>query len=188
MLRPAYPITTERLRLRPLTVDDLEDVYAYSSLEEVCRYIPYEPRTREDVRRFLEDENKTRSDLEDEGQVLAVAMELPGAGVIGDLVLFWRSREHRSGEIGWVQSPAYSGHGYATEAARALLDLAFDGLGLHRVVARVDARNDASARMCRRLGMRQEAHLVENEWFKGEWSSELDFAILDREWERLRHE
>jgi RimJ/RimL family protein N-acetyltransferase len=188
MLRPAYPIKTERLRLRPLNLDDLEDVYAYSSLEEVCRYIPYAPRSREDVRSFLEDANRTRSTLEDEGQVLALAMELPGAGVIGDLVLFWRSRAHRAGEIGWVQSPAHGGRGYATEAARALLGLAFGDLKLHRVIARVDLRNEPSARMCRRLGMRQEAHLVENEWFKGEWSSELDFAILDREWERLRHE
>lgn len=188
MLRPDYPIVTERLRLRPLTLDDLENVYAYSSLDDVCRYIPYAPRTRDDVRRFLTDGKRTRSTLEDEGQVLAVGMELPGTGVIGDLILFWRSKEHRSGEIGWVQSPAYGGRGYATEAARALLGLAFDDLNLHRVSARVDARNEPSARMCRRLGMRQEAHLVENEWFKGEWSSELDFAILEREWERSRHE
>jgi RimJ/RimL family protein N-acetyltransferase len=183
MLRPDYPILTERLRLRPLTLDDLEDVYAYSSLEEVCRYIPWEPRTRDDVRKVITE--RLRSTLEDEGQAMTVGMELPGVGVIGDLVLFWHSKQHASGEIGWVQSPTYGGHGYATEAAQALLALAFDGLGLHRVTARVDDRNDPSARMCRRLGMRQEAHLMENEWFKGEWSSEIGFAILDREWERL---
>jgi RimJ/RimL family protein N-acetyltransferase len=55
-------------------------------------------------------------------------------------------------------------------------------LGLHRVIARVDARNDASARLARRLGMRQEAYLVRNEWFKGEWTDELDFALLEEEW------
>jgi RimJ/RimL family protein N-acetyltransferase len=131
---------------------------------------------------------RLRPTLEDEGQAMTVGMELPGVGVIGDLVLFWRTKQHRSGEVGWVQSPAYGGHGYATEAARALLGLAFDDLGLHRVAARVDVRNEPSARMCARLGMRQEAHLVENEWFKGEWSSEFDFAILDREWERLRRD
>jgi RimJ/RimL family protein N-acetyltransferase len=69
-----------------------------------------------------------------------------------------------------------------------VLGLAFGELGLHRMIARVDVRNDASARMCRRLGMRQEAHLVANEWFKGEWSSELDFAILQQEWERSRRD
>ena len=78
--------------------------------------------------------------------------------------------------------PKFGGHGYATEAVRRLLGLAFDDFGLHRVIARVDARNDASARLARRLGMRQEAYLVRNEWFKGEWTDELDFALLEDEW------
>jgi RimJ/RimL family protein N-acetyltransferase len=185
VLSPDYPLSTARLRLRPLTVDDADDVHAYQSLPDVCRYIPYWPRSRAEVVAFI---GRSRSTLEDEGQVLSVGMELPGSGIIGDLVLFWRSREHRAGEIGWVIAPAQSGRGYTTEAARALLGLAFRDMGLHRVTARVDARNEASARLCRRLGMRQEAHLVENEWFKGEWSSELDFAILDREWERSEHD
>jgi RimJ/RimL family protein N-acetyltransferase len=84
-----------------------------------------------------------------------------------------------------MQHPEHSGRGYATEAAQAILRLAFDGIGLHRVMARLDERNDASARVCQRLGMRQEARLVENEWLKGEWTNELDFAILDREWRAL---
>ena len=58
----------------------------------------------------------------------------------------------------------------------------FDGLGLHRVVARVDARNGPSLRLCERLGMRREAVLRENEWFKGEWSDEVDYALLEQEW------
>jgi RimJ/RimL family protein N-acetyltransferase len=81
-----------------------------------------------------------------------------------------------------VLNPEHEGHGYVTEACRALLALAFDGLDLHRVVGRVDARNEKSAAVLRRLGMRQEAVLVENEWFKGEWTTELDFAILAAEW------
>jgi RimJ/RimL family protein N-acetyltransferase len=184
VLDPDYPIHTERLLLRPLTLADADDVHAYQSEPEVCRYIPYQPRTHAEVIAFIE---RNRAVLEDEGQVLTVGVELPGTGIIGDFVLFWRSREHQTGEIGWVLSPSYSGRGYATEAARALLGLAFSDLKLHRVIARVDTRNDASARMCRRLGMRQEGHLVDNEWFKGEWTSEFDFAILDREWEALQH-
>jgi RimJ/RimL family protein N-acetyltransferase len=106
--------------------------------------------------------------------------------LVGDVVLFWTSAEHRSGEIGYVLNPEHQGRGYATEAAQALLALAFDGLGLHRVMARLDERNGASAAVLRRLGMRQEARLVENEWFKGEWTNELDFAILAREWRVAR--
>lgn len=185
MLRPEYPIVTERLLLRPLDpATDTDAVLAYQSRPDVCRYIPYEPRTRDEVAARLGDPERNRSTLEAEGQALWLAVvRRDTEQLIGDVVLFWRSAEHRSGEIGYVLDPAHQGAGFATEAARALLALAFDsGLGLHRVIARVDARNEASAAVLRRLGMRQEAVLVENEWFKGEWSTEIDFAILDTEW------
>jgi RimJ/RimL family protein N-acetyltransferase len=81
-----------------------------------------------------------------------------------------------------VFDPDHQGNGYATEAANALLRLGFETLGLRRIIARVDARNTASAAVLRRIGMRQEAYLVQNEWFKGEWTDEIDFAILSDEW------
>lgn len=183
MLAPDYPVLTERLALRPLTADDVDAVHAYQSREDVCRYIPYSPRSRAEVAARLADPEKTRSTLDAEGQALNLAVALRDADeLIGDVLLFWHSAEHRSGEIGYVLNPAFHGNGYVTEASRALLALAFDGLGLHRVVARIDVRNEPSARVLRRLGMRQEAVLVENEWFKGGWTTEIDFALLDREW------
>jgi RimJ/RimL family protein N-acetyltransferase len=88
---------------------------------------------------------------------------LPETGaLIGDVVLFLRGEEHRQGEIGYVFHPDYGGWGYATEAARALLGLGFEHYGLHRIVGRLDARNTASARVLERLGMRREAHFVQN--------------------------
>ena len=175
---------TERLLLRRLDASaDVDAVHAYQSRPDVCRYIPYEPRSRDDVAEWIADPNRQRVALEAEGQALDVAVVRRDTGeLIGDVLLFWHSAEHRSGEIGYVFNPDHHGHGYATEACRALLALAFDGLGLHRVTARIDARNDASAAVLRRLGLRQEAVLVENEWFKGEWTTEIDFAVLDREW------
>jgi len=129
-----------------------------------------------------------RQVLEAEGQALFLGVEIAATGeLIGDVLLVWSSAEHRGGEIGYVLHPGYSGQGYATEAAHRLLHLAFDELGLHRVIARVDADNQGSARLAARLGMRQEAHLVQNEWFKGRWSDELQFAILEDEWRTLRH-
>ena len=86
------------------------------------------------------------------------------------------------GEIGYITHPAHGGQGFATEASRPLLGIAFDGMGLHRVIGRLEPRNVASARVLEKLGLRREAHLVENEWIKGEWQSELVDAILDRGW------
>jgi RimJ/RimL family protein N-acetyltransferase len=185
VLRPNYPIETERLLLRPLQPSDADAVFAYQSRDDVVRYIPYDARTLEEVQQRLATPDRVRSTLEEAGQAILLAVVRRADDVlVGDVMLAWTSAEHRSGEIGYVFDPAHQGNGYATEAAAALLRLGFDALDLHRIIARVDARNDASAAVLRRLGMRQEAHLVENEWFKGEWTDELDFAILDREWAR----
>ena len=92
--------------------------------------------------------------------------------------------DHQTLEIGYIFAPAMGGRGYATEAVRALVDLAFGPIGARRIIARVDARNRPSSALLERLGFRLEAHLVENEWFKGELSSELDYALLSREWPR----
>ena len=181
-LRPTYPVRTERLSLRPITAHDVDALLTYRGDPEVCRFLPFEPMTREVVHQRLVSHWSLVA-LTDEGQSLNLGIELTATGeLVGDVILFWHSREHRGGEIGWVLHPGHTGKGYATEAARAMLRLAFEELGLHRVVARLDERNQASARLAARLGMRQEARLVENELFKGEWSTELDFAMLASEW------
>ncbi len=186
MLRPSYPVRTERLLLRPLTLDDTDGLLRYRSRPDVCRYVPFEPMTRADITDRIAGV-WARTELTDEGQALTLGVAVAATGrLVGDVVLFWRSREHQGGEVGYVLDPDQGGQGYATEAAEALLRLGFEDLGLHRIIARIDERNEPSARLARRLGMRQEARLVENELFKGEWSNELDFAMLAAEW-RARH-
>jgi RimJ/RimL family protein N-acetyltransferase len=181
-LHPDYPIVTDRLRLRPLTTGDVDALLAYRGRADVCRYLPFQPMTREIVLGRL-GTDLSRTAITQEGQALTLGAELADGGrLIGDLVLFFRSREHAGGELGYVFHPDVAGQGYATEAARAMLDLAFGPFGLHRVVARLDARNDSSAKLAARLGMRQEAHFVRNEIFKGEWSDELVYAVLADEW------
>jgi RimJ/RimL family protein N-acetyltransferase len=183
VLQPAYPIETQRLVIRPLEVADADELAVYQSLADVCRYIPYEPRGREQIAERIADPARTKSALEKEGEGMWLAVEhRDSGGVIGDVVLIWTSEEHQCAEIGYVFNPDVRGNGYATEACRALLALAFDELKVRRVIARIDARNDASAAVLRRLGMRQEAYLVQNEFFKGEWTDEVDFALLETEW------
>lgn len=185
-LRPEYPIRTSRLLLRPLTLRDADALLAYRSRDDVCRYLPFEPMDRRTVLDRLA-QQWSHVVLTDEGQSLTLGAELVETSeLVGDVILIWRSRLHRGGEIGWVFDPRHGGRGYATEAATAVLRLAFEDLGLHRVIARLDERNEASARLARRLGMRQEARLVHNEIFKGEWSNELDFAMLADEWTARR--
>jgi RimJ/RimL family protein N-acetyltransferase len=185
-LAPVYPVRSARLLLRPLTEADVDDLVEYRSLPEVCRYVPFEPQSADDVIARMNSAWRQQT-LDQEGSSITLGAELKDSGkLIGDVMLRWLSAEHHCGEIGYVFNPAYAGRGYAAEAAHAGLHLAFDDFGLHRVMARIDARNSASARLAARLGMRQEAYLRENEWFKGEWTDEIDFAILAQEWSRLK--
>jgi RimJ/RimL family protein N-acetyltransferase len=182
--RPDFPLSTARLVLRPYTMDDLDAVYDIQSRPEVTRYLLFDARDREQVRTALEERVAAgRPGHEGDRLLLALAVVLPPAGpVIGDVVLFQVSREHRQGEIGYIFHPDHAGRGYATEAARAMLGYGFEAYGLHRIVGRIDARNAPSARVLERLGMRREAHFVQNEMLKGEWSDEVVYAMLEDEW------
>lgn len=182
MLVPALPIVTERLILRPFAPGDLEALIAIHGDERVVRYLEWGVRDRAALAGVLE-EKARRTRLEREGDGLNLAAVLPETGtLVADLTLIWRSQEHRQGEVGYIVHPEHEGHGYATEGARAMLALGFDELGLHRIVGRIDGRNDASARVLERLGMRREAQLVENELVKGVWTDEVIYALLAREW------
>jgi len=181
-LELGYPLRSSRLLLRPLAMDDVPGLLSYRSLPEVCRYVPFNPMDTETLHQRLRD-SWNRRRLEAEGQAIVLGIELTSTGsLIGDVLLSWTSERHRSGEIGYVLNPAYFGQGFATEAAHRLLHYAFDDLQLHRIVARVILGNHSSVKVAMKLGMRQEAHLVENEWFKGRWIDELDFALLESEW------
>jgi RimJ/RimL family protein N-acetyltransferase len=179
---PQWPIHTERLLLRPFEPGDLEALHAIHSDPGVVRYLRQAARPMEEVRELLK--RRVRGEaLDHEGDGLAAAVILPGTGaLIGDVSLHWASRVDRQGELGFVFHPTFHRRGYATEAARPILDFAFGELGLHRVSATAEERNLASIRVLEKLGMRREGHMIENEWIKGEWQSEVLYAILDREW------
>jgi RimJ/RimL family protein N-acetyltransferase len=178
----APELQTERLLLRPFREEDLDRLAAIHALPEVTRYLYWDFRSREEtaagIARYM-----TEGRLEQDDDTLTLAVERREDGLLlGRSTIFLRSAEHRQVEVGYVFHPDAGGHGYATEATRALIDFAFSTLRAHRVFARTDARNAPSAALLTRLGMRQEAHFREAEIFKGAWGDELVFAILDREW------
>jgi RimJ/RimL family protein N-acetyltransferase len=185
-VKPAYPVQTDRLLLRPFAVTDFDALLAIQSRADVARYLYWDPRTAAEVRETLDAKVRATAIIA-EGDNLSLAAVLRESGqLIGDCSLRWASAEHRQVEIGFVFHPDHHGRGYATEAAAALLALAFDDLRAHRVFGRLEARNTASARVLERLGMRKEAHLVENEHVKGEWQSEIVYAQLESEWASRR--
>jgi RimJ/RimL family protein N-acetyltransferase len=181
--KPDYPIRTRRLTLRPFTAADHAALHSWQSRPDVVRYLYGEARTPEETTDSLALKAAVTWPQK-EGDHLALAVEKDGE-VIGEAVLKWLSEAHRQGEVGYIFHPDHHGHGYATEAAAAMLDLGFTHLGLHRISASCDAFNEPSWRVMERLGMRREAHFRHNEVFKGSWGEELIYAILEDEWHRM---
>ncbi|HEU0256882.1 MAG TPA: GNAT family protein [Microbacteriaceae bacterium] len=129
---------------------------------------------------------RARDRLEVDGDGLTFTVELPnddGSGrVIGQASIFLASAASAQMEIGWVFHPAMHGRGYAAEAVEALLRLCFETLDAHRVMVKLDPRNEASARLCESLGMRREGRMAENTFTDDAWRDTSIHAILHREW------
>jgi RimJ/RimL family protein N-acetyltransferase len=179
---PELPIRTERLELRAFVPKDLDALFRYQSDAEVTRYLYWGPNDLAESRASL-DRKMGFTELREGGDALALAVVLRETGeLVGDVMLMWTSEEHRQGEVGYVFDPAFAGRGYATEAAREMLRVGFEELGLHRIVGRLGELNKPSARLLERLGMRLEARLVEDQFLDGVWSTQAIYAMLEREW------
>jgi RimJ/RimL family protein N-acetyltransferase len=164
-------------------------VFAYQSREDVCEYLLHEPRSRDEVAEWVAKyAASTRLAEDDDWIEPAIELAMPDGTtrVIGHLYLNLASVENLGAEIGWTLHPDLVGRGSAAEGASAMLDLAFGTLGLHRVRAELDPRNDASIALCRRLGMREEALFVKDRMFKGDWADTGVYAILAEEWAARR--
>jgi RimJ/RimL family protein N-acetyltransferase len=184
--RLAWPERTERLLIRPIEPADLPAIFAFSSQPAVAHWLS---ATATAYDAFVEE--WTTSDRFDTTLVIEL-----GDRVVGDVFLkvtdAWSQRENREqargtqGEIGWLVDPAYAGQGLATEAARALLALCFDGLGLRRVTAAAFADNAASVRVMEKLGMRQEGRGVREALHRElGWVDGVNAALLAEEWRSI---
>jgi RimJ/RimL family protein N-acetyltransferase len=185
-LRPTYPLTTSRLRLRPLREDDKDELLAYHSSPEVHRYLPTGPMDASSILQNLESGPWSRTTIEAAHDALVLGVEVARSGqLVGDVMLAWVSRTHQCGEIGYVFSPRFAEHGFATEGVSEMLRLGFEELGLHRMIARIVEGNEPSLALAARLGMRQEAHLVGSwrRWQDGQWTDEIHLGILRSEWD-----
>ena len=174
------PLRTDRLVLRRFEAGDLDAFYAYHSLPETARFLPGEAKS---YTKSMESVGKYANFVfEKEGDWICLAIEAADSpGLLGEVVLKWLPGCGQA-EIGWSLAPEARGRGIASEAAAALLDLGFGELGFHRIDAKLDALNTASAGLCERLGMRLESTQVDKWHYKGQWATEVVYAILADEW------
>jgi ribosomal-protein-alanine N-acetyltransferase len=180
MTLPTPTLHTARLRLRPFTDADAALLFALHSNRHVMRYWDSPPWTeRARAERFLARCQK----LADEGSGARVAVDRACDGAfVGWCALADWNPEYRSASLGYCLDEAMWGHGYATEASRALLQWAFDTLDLNRVQAEADTRNVASRRVLEKNGFVHEGTLREDCIVNGDVSDSWVFGLLRREW------
>lgn len=178
-----WPVRTERLRLRPATVDDLDATWGFRRLPSVSRWLTRAPGSLEEHREQFGDPASLARSL---------VVEL-GDEVVGDLMVSigdaWAQAEVAEAatavqaDLGWALHPDHTGHGYATEAVREVLRICFEDLGLRRVTAECFAANEPSWRLMERLGMRRETHTIRESLHRsGEWLDGYGYALLADEW------
>lgn len=173
-------LTTPRLRLRPFTQADHDDLFALHRSARVMRYwdaAPWNDATQ--AERFLA---RCRA-LEEEGSGARVVLERREDGTfLGWCGLQRWDPENRSANLGYVLAEQAWGQGYATEAAGAVLGWAFEEMNLNRVEAQADTRNDRSARVLEKLGFVREGTLREHVIVDGEVSDDWMYGLLLSEW------
>ena len=174
-------LSTERLLLREFNADDWTAVLAYQNDPLYLRYYPWTERTPADVQDFVQRMISRQQEQPRTKFQLAVVLKSTGE-LIGNCGIRMESAGVHEADIGYEFSPNHWGQGYATEAARALVSFGFTELKLHRIWAHCIADNQGSARVLRKVGMRQEARLRDKEYFKGRYWNLLLFAILEDEW------
>ena len=174
-------IATERLLLREYAETDWPAVLEYQREPRYLRFNSWDDRTEEQVRAFVRAFVDAQSEQPRKRFAFAVTLKANGQ-VIGNCNIRKNLPEDRVAEMGYEIAPVHWGNGYATEAARAIVEYGFRQLDLHRIAAWCIAENTASARVLEKLGMRLEGRLREQEWLKGRWWDALLYAILDREY------
>ena len=169
---------TNRLTIRRFSPDDWRDLYEYLSQYETVKYEPYEI--------FTEEESKREAIRRSENDAFwAVCLKSSGK-LIGNIYL--SEQDFETWELGYVFNAEFLRHGYATEAARALIDYSFEEKNAHRIVAMCNPLNERSWKLLERLGMRREGFLKQNVYFKTNeqgspiWRDTYEYAVLRTEW------
>lgn len=180
----SYPtpiLTTERLTLRPMTMEDAADLFAVFSDPAVVRYWSAEPWTsitfaESAIARALEG-------YRDQSEV-RFGIELAETGLlIGTVNLHHVFPQNRRCELGYALGSAHWGKGYATEALEVALDYGFHELRLNRVEADIDPRNVASAGVLERLGFRKEGYMPERWFVHGQMADTVNYGLLRSYWD-----
>ncbi|VAW07114.1 hypothetical protein MNBD_ALPHA01-1510 [hydrothermal vent metagenome] len=176
-------IAQGRLRLRPMEVRDAPRVLSYRRHTDVALYQGWTPETVKEVEDYAVKMKNFGDDIYGHWiQIVIECLTISPVEIIGDMAFCIDPETKAQAELGIALDPAFHKNGYGLEATRILMGHLFDHYKLHRIHVAIDPGNRASQKLCQALGFRQEGHMKESSFFKGEWVDDIVMAVLKKEW------
>jgi ribosomal-protein-alanine N-acetyltransferase len=169
---------TNRLKLRPLSKDDAQDMFEYTSQQASTKYLSWDPHSN--IGRtisFLEELESKYGSIHSE---FSWGIELKETGkMIGVVKLFDISSASRRAEVSYILNSNFQGKGYINEAIAAVIEFCFSEMKLIRVQARCSTDNIASEKVMQKAQMSFEGILKKYWILKGEIKDVALYAITN---------
>ena len=176
---PFPEIKTERLLLRRLITEDIEEIYKMRSDKKVMKFIGKNPITT--MQQAIDFYNLVNDSLENNtGITWTIALIDSPKKMIGTIGLWRVIKEHFRAEIGYMLIPDYWKKGLAKEAVFKVIDYGFDQMNLHSIEAHIHPENSASARLLESTGFIREAYFKEDFFFNGVFEDTAIYSLLNK--------
>jgi RimJ/RimL family protein N-acetyltransferase len=178
---PARPVhlVGDQVVLREFTVDDVDDVLTIIGDDTVTTWLSFDSRDRAQAIAMIEG-TLEHAQQEPRTEFYLAVTKHYDKRVIGFARIGFAGV--KAGKLGYAIAAEEWGHGYATDAARALTTYAFTELGLHRISAAIGPENAASIAMVENLGFTREGVLRDHVFTNGGWRDSVLYSVLEHEW------
>lgn len=173
-------LETERLKLRPVTLSDANDMHEYASDEETVTYVfP--------IHQSIKDTKESIANYFLAAPLGKYGIELKATGKFIGTIDLRVVDQHNIAEIGYSLNKVFWGQGYMPEAAHKLLCLGFEELKLMRIFATHDIDNPKSGRVMEKIGMKVEGNIPNARMWKGKVVTDIIRGITLEEWQKLHN-
>lgn len=185
IFNPFPTINTERLLLRALEMDDVNEIFLLRTDERVLRFLDRPPIIfKEEAAAYI----KNIHNLANNSEAILWGISIKSDKKIIGTICFWHfEKENYRAETGYVLHPDHHGKGIMQEAMSAILDYGFNIMKLHSVTANVNPENIASKQLLEKCGFTQEAYFRENFFYNGRFLDTAIYTIVKRETFPLAH-
>lgn len=173
---PFPELTSQRLKLRQVRPEDVNEVFFLRSDKKVMEFLDRPPaKSTDEAKQFIE----KLKDLEDKQEAVTWAITLKEDVKLIGTIGFWRMmREHDRAEIGYVLHPHFQGKGIMQEALSIVLEYGFKTMNIHSVEANVNPGNNSSINLLERNNFKREGYYKENYYFNSQFLDTAIYSLL----------